>query len=102
MEALKAYQKKLTPIMLLFLLFLFIGGMVIMRNLSGKIAEYNDFQIILDLRLGYSFQECYSYISDLGECGRDLYKNYFFYVDFAYMLIYNSFVESSVFNGSMD
>ena len=91
MEALKAYQKKLTPIVLLFLLFLFIGGMVIMRNLSGKIAEYNDFQIILDLRLGYSFQECYSYISGLGECGRDLYKNYFFYVDFAYMLIYNTF-----------
>lgn len=67
MKMLKAYQKKLAPIILLFFFFLFIGGMAIMRNLAGKIAEYNDCQTILDLRPGYSFQECYFYIFDLGE-----------------------------------
>lgn len=40
-----------------------------MRYLASKIATYNDFQTILDLRLGYSLQECQSYISGLGEDG---------------------------------
>lgn len=91
MQILETYQRKLNLKVLFLYLCLFIGGMAVMRHLASEVASYNDFQIILDLRLGYSFQESRSYISGLGEYGRTLYANCFFYIDFLYMLIYNNF-----------
>ena len=67
-----------------------------MRYFANKIAAYQDFQKILDLRMGYSFEECLSYLSGLGEDGRSLYKNCFFYIDLVYMLIYNTFYFSAL------
>lgn len=91
MQILETYQKKLNLKVLLLYFCLFIGGMAVMRHFASEVAAYNDFQVILDLRLGYSFQESRSYISDLGECGRKFYANYFFCIDLLYMLIYNNF-----------
>lgn len=92
----KEYQRRLNVKVLIILFFLFMGGMFGMRYLAGKVAAYNDFQTILDLRLGYSFLECQSYIWGLGEAGRWLYANCFFYIDIGYMVIYNTFYFSAL------
>lgn len=96
MRILKEYQRRLNAAILIILFFLFMSGMFVMRCLAGKVAAYNDFQTILDLRLGYSFVECQSYIWDLGEAGRWFYANCFFYVDIGYMTIYNIFYFSAL------
>ena len=67
-----------------------------MRYFANKIAAYHDFQKILALRMGYSFEECQSYLSGLGEEGRSLYKNCFFYIDLVYMFLYNIFFLSAL------
>lgn len=90
---LRAYQRRLNPVVLVFLLFLFLVGMIVMRHLASKIAVYNE--VILDLRMGYSFQECQTFILGLTEDGRSLYEN-FFYVDLVYMFIYNTFYFSTL------
>ena len=94
MRILEEYQRRLNVAVIIILFILFMGGMFVMRCLAGKVAAYNDFQTILDLRLGYSFVECQSYIWGLGEAGRWFYANCFFYVDIGYMIIYNIFYSS--------
>ena len=69
MRILEEYQRRLNVAVIIILFILFMGGMFVMRCLAGKVAAYNDFQTILDLRLGYSFVECQSYIWGLGEAG---------------------------------
>lgn len=96
MRILKEYQRRLNSAVLIILFFLFMGGMFGMRYFAGKVAAYNDFQTILDLRLGYSFAECKSYICGLGETGRWFYANCFFYIDICYMIIYNTFYFSAL------
>ncbi|MDE6761926.1 MAG: hypothetical protein K2J90_14805 [Lachnospiraceae bacterium] len=96
MRILEKYQRRLNAAVLIILFLLFMGGMFVMRCFAGKVAAYNDFQTILDLRLGYSFVECQSYIWGLGEAGRWFYENCFFYVDIGYMIIYNIFYFSTL------
>ena len=96
MRILEEYQRRLNVAVIIILFILFMGGMFVMRCLAGKVAAYNDFQTILDLRLGYSFVECQSYIWGLGEAGRLFYANCFFYVDIGYMIIYNIFYFSAL------
>ena len=96
MRILEEYQRRLNVAVIIILFILFMGGMFVMRCLAGKVAAYNDFQTILDLRLGYSFVECQSYIWGLGEAGRWFYANCFFYVDIGYMIIYNIFYFSAL------
>lgn len=93
---LEKYQKKLNPVTIFVLLLLFIGGMLAMRNSASKVASYNEFQEILDLRMGYSVQECKDYLSGLEIEGRAYYANKFFCVDFIYMIIYNTFYFSAL------
>lgn len=93
---LKKYQEKLSVVRLLFLLVLFIGGMVAMRYWANQVAAYNQSQTILDLRMGYSVDDCKDYLSALGAQGRALYQNEFFAVDFVYLLLYNAFYFSAL------
>lgn len=93
---LKNYQRKLTLVRLTFLLFFFIGGMVIMRYFASRITAYSQSKAILDLRMGYTFKECQDYLLSLGIEGRKIYGNEFFYIDFIYLIIYNIFYFSAL------
>lgn len=87
----KKYQEKLNVVRLLFLLLLFLGGMLVMRYSASHVASYNQSHAILDLLMGYSFNDCRDYLFELDAGGREIYRNEFFVIDFVYLMIYNTF-----------
>jgi cytochrome b561 len=78
-------------ILVIVLLALFLISMRIMRHYSNNLINYIANEEILDLRMGYSFDNVIHYLNGLGEDGRKYYSNTFHLVDTFYPIIYFAF-----------
>jgi hypothetical protein len=62
-----------------------------MRHYSNNLSNFIANEEILDLRMGYSFDDAVHYLNSLGEDGRKYYLNTFHLVDTFYPIIYFAF-----------
>jgi hypothetical protein len=62
-----------------------------MRHYSNNLTNYIADEKILDLRMGYSFDNVIHYLNGIGEDGRKYYSNTFHLVDTFYPIIYFAF-----------
>jgi cytochrome b561 len=87
----KKNNSKIHVILIIVSLVLFLISMLIMRHYSNNLTQYVANEKILDLRMGYSFDNVVQYLNDLGEDGRQYYLNTFHLVDAFYPILYFAF-----------
>jgi hypothetical protein len=61
-----------------------------MRHYANNLLQYDNGKI-LDLRMGYSYDEFTNYLNNLGDGGRNYYRTKFHFVDTFYPIIYGMF-----------
>jgi hypothetical protein len=87
----KTAKDKQYIILILISFILFITSMRIMRFYSNNLANFVSNEKILDLRMGYSYNNVNEYLNKLGEEGRNYYLKTFHLIDTFYPIIYCSF-----------
>jgi len=80
-------KKNLHLTMVFISLVLFLVSMYIMRFYANNVTEHNSEKII-DLRMGYSYDEIVNYINQLDDNGKNYYVSRFHFVDTFYPIIY--------------
>jgi hypothetical protein len=92
MEEINKPSKEKWHIVLIIISFiLFMISMRVMRFYSSNVTNYINNEKILDLRMGYSYNNVNEYLTKLGEDGRNYYAKTFHLIDTFYPIIYCAF-----------
>jgi hypothetical protein len=87
----KMSKDKWHIIFIIISFILFIISMRVMRFYSINVTKYIENEKILDLRMGYSYNDVNEYLAKLGKDGRNYYAKTFHLVDTFYPIIYSVF-----------